>query len=231
MSNVALPMPTSAVRSLAAWTSICAILGFHVLSIVLIFLRPDLDPSWHTISEWSIGPFGWLMSLAFLLSGVAYASLIITVRARVSGRYGRVGLALLGICVIGTFGVGIFTTDPLTAASLSLRGVLHVVFGASALILLPFAALFINLDLAYRNSAWVSALLACGGLPLAGFLSFAVYTAISVAPPAHPGPGVNIGWPLRFAFFTYMLWVVSLASLCIRAGGSLISNEAEANDA
>ncbi len=23
-----------------------------------LLIRPDLDPSWHTISEWAIGPYG-----------------------------------------------------------------------------------------------------------------------------------------------------------------------------
>ena len=27
-----------------------------MLLIAPIFIRPDLDPSWHTISEWAIGP-------------------------------------------------------------------------------------------------------------------------------------------------------------------------------
>jgi hypothetical protein len=53
---------------------------------------------------------------------------------------------------------------------------------------------------------------------LFGFLAFAVYSAIFVFPlgPSAYGPGVNIGWPPRIAFLTYMLWVVILGWQAIR---------------
>jgi uncharacterized protein YdhG (YjbR/CyaY superfamily) len=96
-----------------------------------------------------------------------------------------------------------------------------MIFGTGQLVLLPFAALLINLSLARNNEAWRSArrvLLWTAGLPLFGFLSFAVYSAIFVFPlgPDAYGPGVNIGWPPRFAFLSYMLWVVILSWQAIR---------------
>src|ERR1700682_17828 len=92
---------------------------------------------------------------------------------------------------------------------LSTRGTLHVIFGTSQLVLLPFAAPLINLSLVCNNEAWGSArrvLLLTVGLPLFGFLSFAVYSAIFVFPlgPGAYGPGVNIGWAPPFAFLTYI---------------------------
>jgi hypothetical protein len=136
-----------------------------------------------------------------------------------------VGLGILLICLIGAAGVGIFTTDPMPQRSpLSTRGTLHVVFGTSQLALLPFAALLINLSLARNHVAWRPArrlLIWTSGLPLFGFLSFAVYSPIFVFPlgPGAYGPGVNIGWPPRFAFLTYMLWVVILGWQAIRCSG------------
>jgi hypothetical protein len=99
---------------------------------------------------------------------------------------------------------------------LSTRGTLHVIFGTSQLVLLPFAALIINICLARHNEIYVGSrrvLLWTAGLPLFGFTTFVLYSAIFVFPmgPQAYGPGVNIGWPPRFAFFTYMLWVVTLA--------------------
>jgi hypothetical protein len=86
--------------------------------------------------------------------------------------------------------VGIFTTDPVPLRfPLSTRGTLHVIFGTSQLVLLPFAALFINLSLARNNEPWKPALrilLWTAGLPLFGFLSFAGYSGIFVFPL---GPG------------------------------------------
>jgi hypothetical membrane protein len=227
MTSTALANPSAAISTTAPSTTaaplaIGAIVSYQVLLIVLIFLRPDLDPSWHTISEWAIGPYGWIMSGGFLLSAVSYAALFVMLRSQLQGTTGRIGLGILLICVIGTAGVGIFTTDPMPLHyPLSTIGTLHVICGTSQLMLLPFAALLINVSLARRSQTWARArgvLLWSAGLPLFGFLSFAVYTGVFVAPlgPHAYGPGVNIGWPPRFAFLTYMLWVVTLAWQAIR---------------
>ena len=96
----------------AAWLAIAAIVTYQLLLLVLIRLRPDLDPSWHTISEWAIGPHGWIMSGAFLLSAFSYAALFVMLKSHLQSLLGRIGLGLLLICVVGAAGVGVFTTDP-----------------------------------------------------------------------------------------------------------------------
>ena len=222
MTSAALASTSAAISTRAARLAIVAIVSYQILLIALIFLRPDLAPSWHTISEWAIGPYGWMMSGAFLISALSYATLFLMLKSQLHGSLGRMELGILLICLIGATGVGIFTTDPMPLHfPLSTRGTLHVIFGTSQLVLLPFAALLINLSLARNNEAWRSArrvLLWTAGLPLFGFLSFAVYSAIFVFPlgPGAYGPGVNIGWPPRFAFLTYMLWVVILGWQAIR---------------
>jgi hypothetical protein len=222
MTNSAVANKSAGISTTAARLAIGAILVYQSLLIVLVFLRPDLDPSWHTISEWAIGPYGWIMSGAFLISAVSYAFLFVMLRSQLQGAMGRIGLGILLICVIGAVGVGIFTTDPMPLRnSLSTVGTLHLICGTSQLVLLPFAALLINLSLVFRNQIWASArrvLLRTACLPLFGFLSFAFYTGIFVAPmgPHAYGPGVNIGWPPRIAFLTYALWVVILASQAIK---------------
>lgn len=222
MTSKALANPSAAISPTAARLAIGAIVSYQILLVVLIFLRPDLDPAWHTVSEWAIGPYGWIMSVGFLLSAVSYAALLVMLRAQLQGTTGRIGLGILLICVTGAAGVGIFTTDPMPLHyPLSTTGTLHVIFGTIQLMLLPFAALLINLSLARQNQTWARArrvLLLSAGLPLVGFLGFAVYTGVFVVPlgPRAYGPGVNIGWPPRFAFLTYMLWLVTLAWQAIR---------------
>ena len=211
------------ISSRAAELAMVAILTYQFLVILLIFLRPDLDPSWHSVSEWAIGPHGWIMSVAFLISGLSYGALFVMLRPHLRSTLGRIGLGILLICVAGAVGVGIFTTDPVPFHyPLSTTGTLHLIFGASQLVLLPFAALSINLALARKNGVWEKArrpLLWTAALPLFGFSSFAVYTELFVVPlgPQAYGPGVDIGWPPRFAFFTYVLWVITLAWQAIRS--------------
>ena len=52
---------TAAISMMAARMAIAAAALYQLLLFTLIALRPDLDPYWHTISEWAIGPWGWLM--------------------------------------------------------------------------------------------------------------------------------------------------------------------------
>ena len=103
--------PVTAISLTAARLSIAAIITYQLILIALIFIRPDLDPSWHTISEWAIGPYGWIMSMGFLISAVSYGSLFVAIKSQIQGIWGKIGLGILLICTIGTVGVGVFTTD------------------------------------------------------------------------------------------------------------------------
>jgi hypothetical protein len=207
----------------AARTAITAIVLYQMVLVALILIRPDLDPSWHTISEWAVGPHGWVMSLAFLVSALSYAATWSLVRPHLKSLAGRIGIGILGVCVVGATGVGLFTTDPLGTppTALSTTGILHFVFGTSQLVLLPVAALFITLNLACQSAAWLPArrvLYTIAGVPLLGSLAFAAYTAAFMVPlgPGAYGPGVNIGWPPRVAFLSYAIWVVMLALQALR---------------
>ena len=82
--------------------------------------------------------------------------------------------------------------------------------------LLPFAALFTNVDLALHNIEWASVkrvLLWTCCLPMLGWMFFVGITIGFVVPLGKNayGPGVYVGWPPRVAFFTYALWVISVA--------------------
>lgn len=213
--------PATAISATAARLSIAAVIAYQFVLIALMFIRPDLDPSWHTISEWAIGPHGWIMVLAFLVSALSYGSLLVAIKSQVGSTWGKIGLAILLICTIGTAGVGVFVTDPMPLRNLTTTGTLHVICGASALMLLPFAALLINLNLALSNPAWAparAALLWTAGLPLLNLAAFVVHMAVFIAPLGENayGPGVPIGWPPRLLFLSYMVWLITLASQAIK---------------
>ena len=75
MTSAALASTSAGISTRAARLAIVAIVSYQVLLIALIFLRPDLAPSWHTISEWAIGPYGWIMSAAFIVPALTSAGL------------------------------------------------------------------------------------------------------------------------------------------------------------
>lgn len=141
MTATTLEYNSTTISTAAARLAIAGIAVYQILLVVLIFVRPDLDPSWHTISEWAIGPYGWIMSGAFLISVASYAGLFLMLKSQLRGALGRIGLGILLVCVIGATGVGLFTTDPMPLHfPLSTRGTLHLISGTGQLVLLPFAA-------------------------------------------------------------------------------------------
>ena len=195
----------------AAKLSIAAIIGYQALLLVVIVLRPDLNPARKPVSEYAIGRHGWVMVLAFLAAAVSYGSLFVALRPAVRGVTGRIGRGILGACALGTVGVGVFVADPVETplTELTTTGTLHVMFGLSALLLLPFAALLINLDVARTDPAAAPVLRWTAGLPLVGLVLHAVL--FIVLPPE--------GWPPRLLFLTYAVWLVTLAAQLVRGAG------------
>ena len=63
---------TAAAKLAPAISRTAALLAFAgtatlvVLLAALHFIKPELDPSWHFISEYAIGDYGWMMVVAFL---------------------------------------------------------------------------------------------------------------------------------------------------------------------
>lgn len=207
------------------WLAIASTVLFQALLFGLILLRPDLDPYWHTVSEWAYGPYGWVLRLAFYAAALGYVALGVSLRSHVPNAVGRVGLAILAICVLGCVGVGTFVTDPMPLRPpLSTTGMLHVISGMSHILLLPCAAIVITTRLARTNpnEATRVRLRWLGLMPLVALIAFIVHQALYVMPqgPDAYGPNVPIGWPPRLLFLTYSIWVVAVACTLPRLLGN-----------
>jgi hypothetical protein len=187
---------------------------FLVLLGALHVLVPELDPSWHFISEYEIGPYGWVMQLAFLALATSCVSLAIAVVSQVRTIGGYLGLAMLVVSAAGMVLAGIFVTEPVNAARVAttMHGRLHGI--GFMLDTVPFAAVLINWSLA-RNVAWSSErhlLLWTAGLPLIGLAIFIVSMARMLPPPGTMiGPDVLVGWPNRILVLTHCAWILPVA--------------------
>ncbi|GAA3219543.1 DUF998 domain-containing protein [Nonomuraea helvata] len=193
-------VPRSSV--VTARLSSAAILAYQILLLAAIFIKPEVDPTHKPVSEYAIGHHGWVMVLAFLMAALSYGCLLVAVRPLVRGWSGRIGLVILAACVIGTIGVGVFVADPVDTplSHLTTRGTVHAVSGLAALVLLPFAALLITRDLARTVTGAASVLRWTAWLPLSGLV---LHWLVSfVVPPE--------GWPPRFLFLTYAVWILVL---------------------
>jgi hypothetical protein len=194
-----------------AWT-----VAFYVLLALLHLLKPEIDPSWRFISEYAIGRYGWLMSLAFLLYSVAWLALFVAVRPWSHTRMGRLGLGLVLISALGLLIAGLFPSDPVTTPRelLTTAGRLHGLGGTLGMAM-PFAALFVTWTLS-KNPAWRWArtqLWASAAIAGAGFLVATVSLGILLARSGGTfGPEVPVGWPNRLEIVCYGVWTMVLAA-------------------
>src|SRR5918995_4399712 len=212
--------PVTAVSPTAARLSFAAAATFVVLLAALHFIKPSLDPSWHFISEYAIGDYGWIILVAFLSLALGYVSLFVAIRSQLRTIVGRIGLALLLISALGLTIAAIFTTDPITVSenAVTTEGTLHNLGGTLG-IAMPFAAAIIGWKLA-RNPAWSSArrpLLWATGLALVAFVVSFISLGLMVSQSGGRfGPDVLVGWPNRFEVVAYSVWLMVVAWQAIR---------------
>ena len=176
--------PVTAVSPTAARLSFAAAATFVVLLAALHFIKPSLDPSWHFISEYAIGDYGWIMVLAFLSLALSYVSLFVAIRSQLRNIVGRIGLVLLLVSALGLTIAAIFTTDPITVSedALTTEGSLHNLGGTLG-IAMPFAAALVGWTLS-RNPAWSSAkrpLFWATGLALVAYVGSFVSVGVMVS--------------------------------------------------
>jgi Protein of unknown function (DUF998) len=202
----------TAISPTAARLSFAGAATFVVLLAALHFIKPELDPSWHFISEYAIGEYGWIMVLAFLSLAIGYVSLFVSLLSQLQTIAGRIGLALLLVSALGLTIAAIFTTDPITVSenAVTTEGTLHNLGGTLG-IAMPFAAALIGWKLA-RNPAWSSAkrpILWATGLALVAFLVSFVSVGVMVSLSGGEfGPDVLV----RLALLAPVLLAVGLVA-------------------
>jgi hypothetical protein len=88
-------------------------------------LRPDLAPASHMISEYAVGPYGWVMQTVFVGLGAGSAMLLVgLIRSGPTSIAARLGIVLLAVASIGLIVSAIFPMD-LPGAPSTTSGYLH----------------------------------------------------------------------------------------------------------
>ncbi|MBW7905898.1 MAG: DUF998 domain-containing protein [Phycisphaerae bacterium] len=191
-------------RPTIAGASIAASVAFIVLLGLLHVLRPELDPSWHFISDYEAGPWGWVMRLAFYSLGASCLGVVVAVFPHAPGIVGRLGLLLLLVSAGGLLLAGLFA--PSATSTLHETGAM--------LDQLPFAGLFLSISL-WRNPAWRSVRWTLAWALLVLWAGAAVFIwAMVVMQPSKdrpPSPDVLIGWPSRVFILAHCAWLIPVA--------------------
>lgn len=208
MSTFNTPFLTTSART-AALVSSAGTGMFLVILVVLHVVRPDLDPSWRFISEYELGPYGWLMHVAFICLAIGTASIALAVVSQARSIAGYLGIALLLISATGMILAGVFAPDSDSR--------LHDI--GAMLDLIPFAALLLAWSLS-RNEIWAStrvSLWTVALLPMLGMLMFTVSMAILLPRNGgRPGPSVYVGWQNRFMIVAQCIWLFHTACRVLR---------------
>jgi hypothetical protein len=201
---------------MSATTLTFAAAALHLVLLgTLHLIKPGLDPSWRMISEYAIGDYGWLMSIAFLSMAVSFVALFTSLRPQLRTRAGRIGLGLLLVSAVGLTIAGLFTTDPITASpeSMTTSGQLHQLGGTIG-ISMPFAVTLVTLSLA-RNPRWSSSrssLLWTAALVWVALIVFFVTLGAGLSATGGKfGPDVPIGWPNRLLVVAYSVWLMTVS--------------------
>jgi hypothetical protein len=115
---------------------------FVVLIAALHFLSPEFNPIERPTSEYAVGPFGYLMTSAWVALSLATWALVIGLRRDLSRpAQSRLGLGLLGVWGIGLLVAAAFPID-LDGAPPTLAGTIHAINGP-----LIFLSLIVGMNL------------------------------------------------------------------------------------
>ena len=202
---------TQSLAALAAYYSLGAVAAAILLVVALHNLEPEFDPSWRMLSEYSLGSYGVLMRIAFILggTGVAASGLALWPAAGVLA-------AGLPVVALGPIGAAVVDTDPITTPrpEMTFRSRVHAGLGSLFILGFPVAATCAGIGAAMHSPAgqilaWAAV------IPWAGLIWFLSATFRFGQPDAVGKPEVLIGWPNRFNMLAYLAWVALAGGLTL----------------
>ena len=207
-------------QSMAAGAALVAALCFVAVLLLLHLVRADLAPSWHMISEYGVGPRGWIMSLAFYALATAFVMLALTFAVDARGPLGFAAVGLLLLAGVGAAIGGTFPVDPpgTLPANFSRAGQLH---GLGFMIGVPGTLFGVTCLTIYllRQPAWREAramLLATAGAVWLTMIIFGVSMARLMRAGA-TGEAFVIGWQNRALVLAWAAYVVAVAWRVVRS--------------
>ena len=120
----------------------------------LHFLRPDANPVLEPISNYGVGPYGFLLTVADIGSGLATLALVVGLYLGIA-RAGRsyVGLFLLGLYGVSELMAGIFPID--VGGEATTAGTIHNIVGNISFFCFPVAAILLSLRMG-KDERWRS---------------------------------------------------------------------------
>jgi hypothetical protein len=192
----------SRVTLVLALLAIVGIADFLLNLTALHFLRPDVNPVLEPISNYAVGPYGFLHTAADIGGGLAALALTFGLYLGIASP-GRsyVGLFLLGLNGISVLLAGIFPID--VGAETTTVGAIHNIVGNIGFFGFPVAIILLSLGMR-KDERWRSL-----RLPALALVGVVVLTVILTM----VGVNIGIGYGVAQRLFNVaaMLWMLVVA--------------------
>jgi hypothetical protein len=207
-------------------TAIGAVFVSILLIFALHFLKPDYDPAWRFVSEYSIGDFGFVMQAAFIAMAWASLATAVSLWDRSLTWVAKIGLILHGAVGLSLVGAALFVADPVTAepSQLTSHGMMHAIFATIGIPGAPVAALAVAYGMTSPGTSerkWLQ--IPAFAVVLSVVLMF-IYMTSLMAGGAKIGPTDYTGWANRIAVAAFDWWWISAAGYAIglNRGGATV---------
>jgi Protein of unknown function (DUF998) len=193
------------------------LIAFVVTFLVERAIRPGYSPWRHAVSQLSVGPFGWINTVAILLTGVALLAVAAGLRgALVTGTGSAWAPRLIAVTGVGFLLAGAFPIapglnyPPGVPAQQTVSGLVHglaitVAFGCLSAACFVMARRFAREP---GGRGWARYSLVSGVLVAIGYLATAVLTGLDQAGVLSNAPG---GLLQRVTIIAGFGWMVLLA--------------------
>ena len=190
-----------------AWLALIAIGGivyFVVAVVVLHFLRPEYNPINHAVSNYAVGPFGYLMTAAFYVLALSVFALALGLTRSIAlTNLSRVAVLILCLASVGMVVMGIFPGDVHALhPPATITGVIHWTAAGISFLSIMIAAFLLSSRFrtderwqAFQHRCFLLALAMVGALLLYGILALVGW----------------IGMGQRIYIAVCLLWLLVLA--------------------
>ena len=192
--------------------TIVGIVAYVALVVTAQLLPPHYNAVRTAESDLAVGPYGWLMTVAFVLRGVLSLSLVAAlVLATRRGLRLRAGLVLLGLWGAAAFLLAAFPTD-LPGDPRTVHGAVHAAVALVAFLAVAIGELLVSRRLA-RVERWRSFGRSTGRLAVATLVVCVLaLVALGAAAASDSGPAAIAGLAERAFLAMALLWMLLVAA-------------------
>ena len=202
-------------NQILARTIVAATLSAAGLIISLHIIESRYDPAWRMVSEYSNGDYGFLMRLAFFLTGVAILSMGTMLRRITGSKLTKAASVAFFVSFVGLMLAMLFNQDPVNTKHMTFHGNMH---GLATILGIPgfsVGALLAGLWLKRQGSGVMASVI--GYSTLATFLAMMIYLFVGISKDTGFVSGTYAGICNR------VVWVAMIATLLYFANAFLRS--------